>query len=112
LWFFRPCLHTRLTFKHNDPVRQVRRHDKIVLDDKGRLFSVQDKPFDDFCSNDTLLRIEVGGRFINEVNIGGGTKTEDQGDTLEFPTGEGLDFIVEDVFQGEGFDDIGIELWV
>ena len=106
------CLDTRLALKHDDPVRQVRCHDKVVFDDKCRLFGVQDESFDNLGGNDTLFRVEVGRRFVDEVDISWGTETKDEGDALKFTTREGLHFIVEDVVQGEGLEDVGVELRV
>jgi hypothetical protein len=65
----------RLSLKYDDPICEICRHDKIVLDDKGSFLRVENesvsflsqvscndqlgsRPFDDFTSDDTLLRIE------------------------------------------------------
>lgn len=103
-------IDTRLSVKDNDTIGKIGGHDEIVLDNKGRLFGVHDESLDDSRGNDTLLGIEIGRRFINQVDIGGHTQGEDNGNTLQFTTGQVLDFLVDKVFELEGLDNIGLEL--
>jgi len=73
---------------------------------------VHDETLDDTGSNDTLLGIEVGTRLIDEVDIGRDTKSQDDSDTLQFTTGQVLDFLVDEVIHLQGLVDIGLELRV
>lgn len=100
----------RLAIKDNDAVRQVGGHDEIVLDDEGGLLRVHDEALDDTRGDDTLLRIEVGGRLINDIDVGRHAESEDDGDTLKFTTGQVLDLLVDKVLQLERLDDVGLEL--
>ena len=50
-------------------------------------YDVKNQPFDDFGSMQTLLRIQVSRRFINEVNVCWFPQTQNQGNTLELSTG-------------------------
>ena len=101
---------TGLTVKDNDTVGEIGSHDEIVLDDEGRLLGVHDVSLDDSRGNDTLLGIEVGRRLVDQVDISGDTEGQDNGDTLQFTTGQVLDFLVNKVVELEGLDDIGLKL--
>lgn len=101
---------TGLAVKDDDTVGEISGHDEIVLDDEGRLLGVHDESLDDSRGNDTLLGIEVGRGLVDQVDISGDTEGEDNGDTLQFTTGQVLDFLVNKVVELEGFDDIGLEL--
>lgn len=50
--------HGWLTLEHDDAVREVRRHDEVVLNHERGLLRMQDEPLDNFTRNDTLLRVE------------------------------------------------------
>ena len=71
---------------------------------------MQDEPFNDFSGNNTLFRIQVGRRFVDEVNIGWDTQAKDEGDTLEFTAWESLDFVIKNVVEVQWFNDVGVEL--
>ena len=71
---------------------------------------MENESLDDFCGDDTLFRIEVCGRFVNEVNIRWLTKTEYESNTLQFSAGKSLDFVVEDTLEVERFHDIRVKL--
>lgn len=101
-----------LAVKDDDAISKVRSHDEIVLDDEGRLFGVHDETLDDARGNDALLGVEVGGGLVDEVNVCGHAERQDDGDTLQFTTGQVLDFLVDKVIELEGLDDIGLELRV
>lgn len=103
-------IDTRLAVKDNDAVSQVGGHDEIVLDDKGSLLVVHDEALDDARGNNTLLGVEVGRGLINQVDVGGETQREDNGNTLQFTTGQVLDLLVDEVVELEGLDDVGLEL--
>lgn len=90
---------TGLAVEDNDTVGKVGSHDEIVLDDEGRLLGVHDVSLDNTRCNDTLLGVEVGGRLVDEVNIGGDTKGKDDGYALQFTTGQVLDFLVNEVLE-------------
>jgi len=81
-----------------------------VLDDEGRFLGMKNESLDDFCGDDTLFRIEVCGRFVDEVNIGRLTKTEHKSNTLQFSTGKSLNFVVENTLEVERFHDIRVKL--
>lgn len=49
---------------------QISGHDEIVLDNERRLLSMHNKALDNTSANDTLLRIEVSGRLVDQVDIG------------------------------------------
>lgn len=53
-----------LTLEDNDPIGQVRRHDKIVLDDERGLLSVEDEPgeYHTMITMSTILSISEGGK--------------------------------------------------
>lgn len=101
---------TGLAVEDNDTVGQVSGHDEIVLDDKGSLLVVHDEALDDTRGNDTLLGVEVGRRLVNQVNVGRETESKDNGNTLQFTTGQVLDLLVDKVVELERLDDIGLEL--
>lgn len=101
---------TGLTVKYDDTIGKISSHDEIVLDDEGSLLGVHDVSLDDTGGNDTLLGVEVGRGLVDEVDIGGHTKSEDDGDTLQFTTGQVLDFLVDEIVELQGPDNIGLEL--
>ena len=110
------CLRTRvdrgLTVEDDDAVGKVGGHDEIVLDDEGGLLGVHDEALDDARGDDTLLRVEVGGRLVDDVDVGGHAEGEHDGDTLQLTTGQVLDFLVDKVVHLERLVDIGLELGV
>lgn len=103
-------LDTGLAVKYNDTVSQVCCHDEIVLDDKGSLLGVHDEALNDAGSDDTLLGVEVGRWLVNDIDIGWKTQGQDNGHTLQFTTRQVLDFLVNEVVELQGLDDIGLEL--
>ena len=110
------CLRTRvdrgLTVEDDDAVGKVGGHDEIVLDDEGGLLGVHDETLDDARCDNTLFGIEVGGRLVDNVDVCGHTEGEHDGDTLQFTTGQVLDFLVDEVVHLQGLVDIGLELRV
>lgn len=101
---------TGLTVKDDDTIGKISSHDEIVLDDEGSLLGMHDVSLDDTGGNDTLLGVEVCRGLVDEVDIGGHTKSEDDGDTLQFTTGQVLDFLVDEIVELQGPDNIGLEL--
>lgn len=71
---------------------------------------MEDEPLDNLGSVDTLLRIKVCRRLVDEVNVGGDSQSKTNGDTLELSTGERLDVLVDDVVELHGLDDVRLEL--
>lgn len=101
---------TGLTVKDNDAVGEVGGHDEIVLNDECCLLGVHNEALDDAGRNDTLLGVEVGRGLVDEVDVSGQAKSENNGDTLQFTTGQVLDFLVDEVVELQGLDNIGLEL--
>ena len=101
-----------LTVEDDDAVGEVGGHDEIVLDDKGGLLGVHDEALDDARGDDTLLGVEVGGRLVDDVDVGGHAEGEHDGDTLQLTTGQVLDFLVDEVVHLERLVDISLELGV
>ena len=101
-----------LTVEDDDAVGKVGGHDEIVLDDEGGLLGVHDEALDDARGDDTLLGVEVGGRLVDDVDVGGHTEGEHNGDTLQLTTGQVLDFLVDEVVHLERLVDISLELGV
>lgn len=52
-------IDTRLAVKDDDTVGEISSHDEIVLDDKGRLLGMHDKPLNNTAGHDTLFGIKV-----------------------------------------------------
>lgn len=104
------CVNTGLSVKDNDTVGKVSRHDEIVLDDESSLLGVHDPSLDDLGSHNTLLGVEVGTGLVNDVDVGGLSEGQDNGDTLKFTTRQVLDVLVNKAVQLEGLDDLGLEL--
>lgn len=97
LWRVGVRLDTRLAVEDDDTVGEVSSHDEIVLDDKRGLLGVHDEALDDASGNDTLLRVKVGRRLVDKVDIGGQTKGQDNSHTLQLTTRQMLDFLVDEV---------------
>jgi hypothetical protein len=75
----RSCFNSRVSMVHNHTVSKVRCHDKIVLHNEGCLLAVHDKTLDNPSTVDTLFRIKVRTRFIDQVDISGLTKSKGNG---------------------------------
>ena len=58
LWWSSSSSNGWSTLEHNNPIRQVRSHDEIVLNNKRSLLRVKDESFDNFTGNDTLFGIQ------------------------------------------------------
>ena len=101
---------TGLAVEDDDSVGEIGGHDEIVLDDEGGLLGVHDESLDDAGGNDTLLGVQVGGGLVDEVNVGGDTEGQNDGDALQFTTGQVLDFLVDEIIKLQGLDDVGLEL--
>lgn len=99
-----------LTIEDDNTVSKIGCHDEIVLDDKSRFLGMHDETLDDSCSDDTLLRVQVGAGFINYIDISWDAKSENYSNTLQFTTGKVLDFLVDEVINIERLIDVGLEL--
>lgn len=73
---------------------------------------MEDEALDDPRGDDTLLRVEVRARLVDEVDVGRLAKTQDDGDTLELSSGEGRDVLVHDDLELHRLDDVRVELRV
>lgn len=97
LWGVSVSVKAWLAVKDNDTISKVSCHDEIVLDNKSCSLGVHDEALDDSRGNDTLLRIEVGRRLVNEVDISRHAEGKHDGDTLQFTTRQVLDFLIDKV---------------
>lgn len=88
---------TRLSVEDDDTVGEVGGHDEIVFDDECGLLGVHDEALDDTGGNDTLLGVKVGGRLVDNVDIGGQAQGQDDGHSLQFTTRQMLDFLVDEI---------------
>ncbi len=62
-------LNRGLAVEDDDPVCEVGGHDEIVLDDESRLLGVHDEALDDSRGDDTLFGVQIGGGFVDEVDV-------------------------------------------
>ena len=99
-----------MAVKDNDTVSKIGSHDEIVLDDESSLLGVHNEALDDTGCDNTLFRIEVSTRLIDEVDISWHAEGQYDSDTLQFTTGQVLHFLVDEVVHLEGLVDIGLEL--
>ena len=100
----------RLTVEDNDTVGKIGGHDKVVLDNEGSLLGVHNETLDDSGSDNTLFRVEVRTRLVDQVNVGRHSKSQNNSDTLQFTTGQVLHFLVDEVVNLERLVDVGLEL--
>lgn len=97
LWLVGVCVNTWLTVEDDDAVGEVGSHDEVVLDNERSLLGVHDEAFDDAGCDDTLLGVEVGRRLVDNVNVGRQTEGQNNGHSLQFTTGQMLDFLVDEI---------------
>lgn len=71
---------------------------------------MHDESLDDPGSDNTLLRVEISGRLIDEVDVGRKTKGKNDSHTLQLTTREGLHFLIDELVQLQRLDDVGLEL--
>mmetsp|Transcript_2192 Transcript_2192/g.4783 ORF Transcript_2192/g.4783 Transcript_2192/m.4783 type:complete len:305 (-) Transcript_2192:682-1596(-) len=105
-------LDAGLAVVDHDPIGQVGRHDEVVLHDEGGLLGVHDEALDDLGAVDPLLAVQVGGRLVDEVDVGGRAQGEADGEALQLAPGQGLDPVVHDVVHVERLHDVADELGV
>mmetsp|Transcript_62608 Transcript_62608/g.147236 ORF Transcript_62608/g.147236 Transcript_62608/m.147236 type:complete len:458 (-) Transcript_62608:690-2063(-) len=103
---------TRGALVHHHAVCQVRGHDEVMLDDEAALLGVHDEALDHTRTEEALLRVQVSGGLIDEVDVGGLAQTQHNRRPLELAAGEVLDVVVDDVFHVERLDHVGDELRV
>ncbi|RNA22291.1 hypothetical protein BpHYR1_026732 [Brachionus plicatilis] len=110
LWRGRQRLHRRHTLEHNDSIGQISGHYEIVLDHKRRLFAVPNKSLDHFGGMQPLLRVQIGGRLVDQIDIGRLAKTNGQSHSLQLATGQVADLLVDDVVDLQRFEHVRVEL--
>lgn len=103
-------INTGLAVKDNDTIGKIGGHGEIVLNNEGSLFGVHDETLNDSRGNNTLLRVKVGRGLVKEVNIRRHTKGKNNGNTLQFTTGQVLNFLINEVIELKGLDDVSLEL--
>lgn len=108
----RRALHARLAVVDDDSVGEVGRHDKVVLDNKGGLFGVDDEALDHLGGDDALLRVEVRGRLVDEVNVGGLAEAEHERDALKLSSRQVLHLLVDNGLDHHRLDDVRLKLRV
>ncbi|KAI3494682.1 hypothetical protein L1887_40498 [Cichorium endivia] len=101
-----------LTLVDNHAVGEVGGHDDVVLDDHGRLARVDDEALDDARRNDTLLRVEVRRRLVDQIDIRRLTQRQHQRHTLQLTTRQRLHIVVNDRLDRHRLHHIGLELRV
>mmetsp|Transcript_18269 Transcript_18269/g.35312 ORF Transcript_18269/g.35312 Transcript_18269/m.35312 type:complete len:219 (+) Transcript_18269:103-759(+) len=108
----RHAVHRGGALVHNDAVRQVRRHDEIVLHNERRLLRVHDEPLDGLGCDDALLRVQVGARLVDQVDVGGGAQAQRDGHALQLPARQVLHLLVHERLHLHGLHDVRHKLRV
>jgi len=90
-------VHRGRAFEHDDPVSQVGRHDEVVLHDEARLLGVKNEALDDLGGDQTLLGIQVGGRLVHQVHVGGLAQAQRQSHSLQLSSRQILNFLIHHV---------------
>lgn len=103
-------ISTGSTFINNNQIGKISGHDEIVFNDETSLLGVQDESLDNLGSNNSLFGIQISRRFINQINISRLTKSQHQSNSLKFTTGKSFNFIILNMINMEGSDDVGDEL--
>ena len=98
------------TVVDNYTVGEVGCHDEIVLNNEASLSGVEDIALNHFSCYDTLLRVEIGGRLINEVDVSRHTQSQHKGDALKLTTGKMLNLLIGDRLYFHWLDNVGLEL--
>ena len=65
-----------------------------MLHHERRLLGVHDEALDDLGRDDALLRVQVGRRLVDQVNVGGRAQGERDRDPLQFPARQVRDRLV------------------
>mmetsp|Transcript_47841 Transcript_47841/g.120443 ORF Transcript_47841/g.120443 Transcript_47841/m.120443 type:complete len:200 (+) Transcript_47841:495-1094(+) len=103
-------MNGRFTFVDNHTVRKVSGHDKIVLHDEGGLLGVQNETLDHLGGDQTLLRIKIGARLIDEIDVSRLSECQHQSQALKLTTGQMNHLLVEQIIKHHRLEDIGLEL--
>ena len=90
-------------------VGHVGRHDEIVLDDEGCALRIHDPALHDAGGQNTLFRVKVGRRLINQVQVTRLGESDDQSDALKLTTGQVLHLVIEQRVNVERDDHLGAE---
>mmetsp|Transcript_10961 Transcript_10961/g.37287 ORF Transcript_10961/g.37287 Transcript_10961/m.37287 type:complete len:249 (+) Transcript_10961:636-1382(+) len=93
-------------------VGEVGCHDEVVLHDEGRLLGVHDESLNHLCGHDALLRVEVGGGLVDEVDVRRLAQAEREGHALELPAREVHHVLVNERVHIEGLHHVRNELRV
>lgn len=93
---------TRLPFVNDHLIRQVGRHNEVMLHHERCLLVVQDEPLYHSGSDHPLLAVEVGGRLVDEVGVRTLSQGQDDRDSLQLSSREFLDLVINDVVELEG----------
>ena len=99
-------------FIHDDTISKICGHNNVMLDDHCRLLRVKNETFNDLRCLNTLFRIKICTRLVNQVNISRLSKSKNQRNTLELTTREGLHILIDNVVQTHGLHNICLELRV
>ena len=89
-------------------------HIELVIS-TSRLFSKNETcprvlPFDNFSGDETLFGIEIRGRLVDEVDIGGLAQAQGNGDALQLSSRQVLNLLVDDVLDFQWLHHIGNKL--
>jgi hypothetical protein len=66
-----------------------------VFNNKSGAFLTHNPTFHDFSSQNTLLRIEIGRRLVDQVNVARLGETEHERNALQLTTRQGLDIVLK-----------------
>ena len=77
------ALDSGLPFVYYHLVGQVSSHDEVVFYNEGRFLIVENEPLEHPCADDSLLAIQIGGGFVNEIGHGSLGKGQDDGHSLQ-----------------------------
>ncbi len=98
--------------EHDDTIGQIRGHDEIVLDNEGGLLAVANVALDDLGRVQTLLRVQVRRRLVDQVHVGRLAQTQADSHTLQLTTGQVLDLLVHELLDLQRFQHVRVELRV
>ena len=90
-------------------ISQVGCHDEIVLNDEGCTLGIHDPALHDARGENTLFRVQVRGRLIDQVEIARLGQGDNDGDTLQLTSRQVLNFVVEEGGDIEWDDDFRAE---
>ena len=68
-----------------------------MLDNEPSLLGVEDEPLDDLGSHQPLLRVKVGGRLVDKVDVCRFAKAKCHGHALQLSARKVLNLLVNDI---------------